>query len=446
MVADVPSETISFLHDAPPCTQEHFWPVESIEEIAFRQQLSSLPVDPSPSAFVPCDTVMHLFTDGSCKAPKIPHLRVALWGFCQADLHTETFNPIASGLVKGPCHTTLRGEITAAIEAIKYGIRCDKPFYVWTDNQTLYNRLKCIMFDQVFHITVKRKDHDLWQTLADVTKIALRRHLFQHVVKVASHQDTARLHCPIVRWSAAGNEAADKVAEAAWLALSPQLRALWHTAYDKYMHRLQSVRRLWKHVVQIGKFHIGSKPQFHDQASEAWQSHLGRLNPVEAQPSLMPFPDSRPETTWAIRDCETTLWAWLQAFSGRSGGEPVWLSSYQLLVHFQATTGQVGFRYENSKNRWFPIESSEDDFDFNRTAAWLIALVKKFAHVHQLSCVVQSQVPVGHTFRMWCRCILLKVPLDVVRKIQGRFDDIGIKHASSVGPLKYLPADLTPFP
>eukprot|EP00438_Fugacium_kawagutii_P035284 Skav234848 [mRNA] locus=scaffold1355:126832:128442:+ [translate_table: standard] len=355
---------------------------------------------------------MHLFTDGSCKYPHIPPLRMAAWGFCQANLQEYNFEPIDAGILPGPYHTALRGEITAVIEALRYGIRSQRKFYVWTDNQIVHDKVLRFLFRGFHPFSPKKKDHDLWNQLGSLISIAVGNQLFQHIVKVSSHQDIELLTSAVAQWAAAGNHAADNVAESAWQQLPGDVRRVWADAAAARQQRLQHMRVLLRHCVDVGRFHLGRKELHHEDIAEQWQAVLDAPRSVQNPPSLIPLPEIQPPTSFSTRDCETVLWDWLRHFDGSQGGEAYWFSSYQLMLHFHATMKVRGFRYEYSQNRWKVLDTSDESFDFVRASAWLVALLKKYTVIHNLPFTAQSQLPIGNTFRFWSRCILLKADLE----------------------------------
>jgi ribonuclease HI len=108
---------------------------------------------------------LHLFVDGSCTEPERPALRVATWGLCVANLPNQGFSPVGSGGVPGLYQTVLRGEITGAIAAFKFGLSRGAPFSIWTDNALVHKRIKEYATQGKAVLNGKRNDHDLWMTL-----------------------------------------------------------------------------------------------------------------------------------------------------------------------------------------------------------------------------------------------------------------------------------------
>lgn len=73
----------------------------------------------------------------------------------------------------------------------------------------------------------------------------------------------------------------------------------------------------------------------------------------------------------------------------------MWLSSYQLLIHYQSNTGKLGVHYNRSNRTWDDGEEFErlEGYDFTRFAAWLIAATKAFAKLLELPISIQPRLP-----------------------------------------------------
>ena len=149
--------------------------------------------------------MLHLFTDGSAIDPQSRHLRVASCSVCLADLPHMEFPPVAVGGVPGLIQTVLRAETTAAISAFKFALFQQKPFFIWTDCQVVFDRIQAMVQNDNFGIPSRQKDHDLWNELQSLVFRGCRGRLFQRVLKISSHQDHQG-------FSISGNEAADRAA------------------------------------------------------------------------------------------------------------------------------------------------------------------------------------------------------------------------------------------
>eukprot|EP00438_Fugacium_kawagutii_P020622 Skav221403 [mRNA] locus=scaffold1352:67100:76744:+ [translate_table: standard] len=166
---------------------------------------------------VPAATIepWQLFVDGACQHPKEPVLRLGTWGVVCADLSSDTFSAVASGLLPGMLHTALRAEIYAAWVAVRTALSANHKFMLWTDNQVVYDRIWGWLHFHGKTIGPSSKDCDLWQPLRQAVKAAHRRCLFLHVIKVRSHENAAAYTDHLEQWVIRGNAAADHLAEQA---------------------------------------------------------------------------------------------------------------------------------------------------------------------------------------------------------------------------------------
>ena len=138
-------------------------------------------------------------------SPFKAHVAPALWGVVCADIQgpDSCFHEVAKGPVPGLLQTIFGAEAHAAAAALRMGKRLGKPFWIWVDNQLVFNILKSCLVHQPPEVTAHEKDHDLNQLLVDLALSSLSRGGWQDVVKVTSHQGA---------WAFSGNEAADRCA------------------------------------------------------------------------------------------------------------------------------------------------------------------------------------------------------------------------------------------
>ena len=120
----------------PPSTFNHGWIPKPAALEAFRDARNHL-TDTTGEFNFPdrLPKILELFPDGSCLKPSEKIARLASWGVTLACPQSEVeFQPVANGLVTGLVHTITRAEITAAIAAIKFAIRCQQKFRLWIEN------------------------------------------------------------------------------------------------------------------------------------------------------------------------------------------------------------------------------------------------------------------------------------------------------------------------
>lgn len=137
--------------------------------------------------------------------------------------------------------TVLRGEITAAIAACRYGLSVKQKFSIWTDNSLVHKRLRSFLRHDTKPPKAKHNDHDLWNELFRLVQRAKAGCLIQHVVKVTSHQ-TQDFSETIEDWARRGNDHADRIAGMALYQLPTKLqccRACIRSSMDKRQHACQ---------------------------------------------------------------------------------------------------------------------------------------------------------------------------------------------------------------
>ena len=131
-----------------------------------------------------------LFVDGSCIRPTCPYTRVAGWSLIAADpSDTDTWWPIAQGVVPGWRQTSSRAEILAAISALRFAIRQGSSVRIWSDNAQVVDTLTQALHDPE-SCRVHQKDQDLWHLLIALARTA-QASLVQ-ILKIASHQNLAQ--------------------------------------------------------------------------------------------------------------------------------------------------------------------------------------------------------------------------------------------------------------
>lgn len=210
-----PLQSFTRLDSLDPCTLEHGWFPHHPALEEFRRCLIEAP-DLSNTFLcqaLPLESI-HLFTDGSCLAPSSPTLRLASWGVVCANFQTPEpeFQEIAKGPLPGLLQTIFRAEAYAAVAALRFGNKNKKPFWIWVDNQLVFDILKSCIHRIPLDVTAQDKDHDLKQWLVELAETSLRAGWWQDVVKVSSHQDFTQIGSPVEAWAFAGNEAADRCA------------------------------------------------------------------------------------------------------------------------------------------------------------------------------------------------------------------------------------------
>jgi ribonuclease HI len=250
----------NFIMQQPKCTYLHGWFVETAEDKTFRQTLLSIPDTSGQFEHISnVPEVLHCFTDGSGHSPNQKTLRLVTWSVCVATFADHEFEPLAAGGLPGLLQTVLRGELTAAISACKAALAFNKPFYIWTDCQVVFDRIQQYAERHSTQPSPKQKDRDLWSNLFSLMQVCCHKNLFQKVLKVTSHQEETQFSHLVDAWAARGNDAADETAAEAF-ELLPQAVLVAHVKLKhKTALRYAACRALHTMFVDIGKRVVAEK-------------------------------------------------------------------------------------------------------------------------------------------------------------------------------------------
>eukprot|EP00435_Cladocopium_sp_Y103_P058608 s705_g20.t1 len=227
---------------ADPCLLNHGWLPQSSHWLFHRRNLDAV-LDTTDEVF-PCrveEFVMYhdLFLDGSCMRPHDKYLRVASWAVVLWTGHE--FTPLLQGVVPGRRQTSMRGELLAAIAAVKFAARSQRPCRLWVDNKNVVDGLRALLANPDTDFS-KKKDADLWRFLAQQLRVA--GPLVVQVFKVQAHADADKQDSPLDTWAVRGNQAADKAAEAA----RNHLTSSFWTRWDNLRQDLERWRRLGRQI------------------------------------------------------------------------------------------------------------------------------------------------------------------------------------------------------
>ena len=409
-------EACSWLREEPSCFVLRGWVVEHPSQIAFRRSLFDIQdetakielPDPLP------DGTLNFFTDGSCTDPVTPCLRLGTWGCCLAMLPDDTFCTVGQGGISGGYHTTLRAEICAVICAFEAGLRANRPFTVWVDNASVYNKLLSFQTAGVTYARPRATNHDLWNRLAALAHVAISRRLFAYPVKVRSHEDRAQYPELVERWAIDGNAKADAAAEGA-VDLLPSHIAPLHRQAQARVARARRMRDVMRTLItRSGFLATSTTTDQNRQTEETWQSQIARPRSFEVTDlSLTPLP-----TTCDLPDNHSlgqhaqVIFDWLCTVSRGSNVTPMWLSSHHMLIHFQGTTRLMEFRFNQRNNKWDALDAGEDSaMAFHKVANAFQAAIKCLAVGLGLPYHPQQRLPEGSVYRCWINCLL--VPMDV---------------------------------
>lgn len=235
--------------------------------------------------------------------------------------------------------------------------------------------------------------------------------LFQGVVKVFSHQDLSLFSSDIELWAIAGNETADKAAALALQNLPAHFLATWEQCKRDRREQLQVRDALQQHFIAIGTACLDSKQAQRELVDQQWEEFVPPT--CGDGDEFLSFTSLPAEVTLpvghALEQVSGDLLRWLRHITTLPDRQPIWVSSYQLLVHFQQWSGQTVFCYDLQTKTWSDSAASvrEFGFDFLKSAGWLQAVLKQFANTFDLRYFPEARVPHGSIFRCWTRCLLI---------------------------------------
>ena len=431
----LPEQASLDLQAMPSCTRLHGWMVEDATDRQFRHSLLTIPdltAEFLPMQFDP--DVLYLFIDGSCTEPHRPSLRVATWGLCAANLPSQGFSPVASGGVPGLYQTVLRGEITGAIAAFRFGLSMRRAFSVWTDNALVHRRIREFADPRHPAPSGKQNDHDLWSTLHCLVVQAVDQQMFQFVVKVTSHQ-TEGMSDTVEEWARQGNECADRLAAMALHQLPFEVRVLQTKLTNQANRRHFACKHFHAMLVQFGLRCVETKTAVAHEDGGRWEDARKLQEEEESKLSLRGFQtDTEVPPSQRLGACAQVLHQWLARLLDTEDSVPMWLSSYQLYAHYRMATGHVGFCYHTGSRTWNTAEEyiHEHGFNFPRLAAWFQAILKEYAKHCQLECVAVPKLPWGSVFKTYQRCLLIRASPRDFAAVDDAFRRTGIAHVQSV--------------
>eukprot|EP00438_Fugacium_kawagutii_P035970 Skav227576 [mRNA] locus=scaffold517:31608:33188:- [translate_table: standard] len=433
-------ELLCHLDQLPDCQKMHGWSVEPPIFQDLRKQFCFLPDLTHSFHVTPPDTLpMNLFIDGSCVMPEDPVLRVATWAVVVADLQHESFPIVASGPVIGNFHTILRAELHAAIVAIRFALAMKHPFFLWTDNQVVYDRIRC--HDHEHEVDCCDKDHDLWGKLAVLLNKSKGRDLFRGVVKVYSHQDVSKFSDIVEVWAIAGNDQADRAAALAFHQLPSTFLHLWERCRTARLEQFRLREILHSHFLAVGNACLETKTTQRQTVDLQWDEalHAPRDQSLDKEsfvdlPQELQLPEGHP-----LEEVGEDLFRWLLHLRSL-GDDLIWVTSYQMLLHYQRWGDKPGCVYDVKRKRWHSADNHvrEQGFSFLKCSGWFQAALKRVAEYLEVSYHAEVRVPHGFAFRCWTNCVLIRTSEHV-------FDDIDQLLVQN-GPVKSVRKALANMP
>ena len=427
----IPKAVFMQLDSLDKCTLEHGWFTTPEAFVDFQHLLSQ--TQDFSNTFVSVDNPgdnVHLFTDGSCLSPEIPTLRLASWGVVSAQFNGETpsFQPIAQGPLPGLLQTIFRAEAYAALAAIRYGNLSGKPYWIWVDNQLVFDILKGCILRRIVPIQAQDKDHDLRQQLIDEAINAIHIGHWQDIIKVVSHQDRTLISSLVEDWAIQGNDAADRCAARGRTFFPDGTLKVWEYLMDQRTKTRQLRTALHGHFIRVGAKAVSCKNELRSKEAKRWAvvdniesaANIGDVEHAETDTVPMSLLVADPTTTVfpvSLGSVAHEIYNWLWNTTHAPEGIESWVSSHQLLLIYQQTTNHIGVYKDRSMGTWRNIQHSDlddYDFDFCKMASEFSSYVRAIVKASGGQIQTSKRRPSGVSYRRWLCCFHFYIPAALI--------------------------------
>eukprot|EP00438_Fugacium_kawagutii_P035576 Skav200694 [mRNA] locus=scaffold343:58478:63264:- [translate_table: standard] len=376
---------------------------------------------------------VHFFVDGGCLHSKTPALRLGTWAVAFANLHCDSFEVFAQGFTPGRFQTAMRSEITAMDEAFRAGIQLKRNFSVWTDNQTVFDRINRWIRKGGPPLSSRARNADLWNSLRRHVLVALQLDLLQAVCKVRSHQDPQLYSDLVERWALRGNNFVDKMTADVQQSMPSRLRELLEKKQKELQKRDAMRKHLHSHMYLVGARAVACRE--HRQTPLPGACNTDTTEMLDHQSSVEPLPATLADIRLPpnVAQHGQQILDWLKQLQHGERRHNVWLSSYQLFAHYQFTTGNIGVMYDTKVRRYVQLLDSEaGPYSFVRGASWFTGLLKCTCLHMGLPYIVEYKAPAGVTILGWHRCLLIRVSDEVIRSIDTLFSSAGVRQVKKI--------------
>ena len=385
-----------------PATYNHGWFPLPASVHKFHNALTR--VDPFPPTEIihrnPETCHLHFFTNGACRFPEDPYLRLCSWGVVVVDSHTPGATlPIANGILHGLCQTIARAELKAVLEALNAAWRHQCPFSIWCDSQIVVDKLRYI-HQNLHHIWPgKIKNHDLLNSIASMLR-QVSPHL-KYINKVSSHQDLRQADDDIDDWCFRCNYQADSLAEQAFTA-DPELQALHAQAAADIAHARTLRDAFHKQLVAVG---LLSVTKIQKLSSAPTNRAPGPTPPpIQMQPWILdngtPCPNTFEISTYAA------LLTWNRTSHNPDGVVQAW-SWWELYIDVCVYIPAFAPAYNYKSLRWYNDNMPTAPF-LKRTKSFA-RYVSKFSHHLGIELPSRIANPQSSHIAFWTKCLPVQV-------------------------------------
>lgn len=361
--AKIPSHVFNQFSEQPECMMQHGWCQESPHRLSLACKLLQLPDLTRDFHTEPTGALHHhLFTDGSCLSSHCQELRVATWGVVIASLEDDNFRPVSQGPLQGLYQTIFRAEATAFISACRYLLCFKIKGWIWSDNQQLVDYVNLVL-KGCPPPSPKEPDHDVLESVRQLTMQAFDRQFLQGIVKVRSHESLDAYDDVVQQWVIRGNDAADKCAADARQGFD-EFFGIWQALTNDLQNSADLCNHVHMHFVRVGLTAVQQKAQLRQDVAQQWAKENGddevQLEVSDTDISwatVAQVPDDFSSEFFGVS--VGAVIKWLQGLTSSPDSVLQWVTTYQLLVDFQVQSGLNGMRYIQADQRWCSISDWE---------------------------------------------------------------------------------------
>ena len=374
--------TLSVVSSMPEVSSVHGWTLDSPFADVWRAYLVSLPASvPELVGVPPTDTIVDVFTDGSCHWPTEPDYRVAAFSVVLApalcfDNPPGRFQILAASPLAGLIQTAYRAELMAFLTAISYAARYGWFVRVWMDCQSVITKYWKLV-QMGLRLKPSSQHADLWGQILQIHNEVGSDRI--QVVKVPAHESAEVAESSFEQWVVQGNSTADIAAKQANLAREPVVWRVWerharaiHT--NRYLG--QSIR---EHIVRVA--HLWA------QSGEIEDAPRGQYSMYGSGARL-------PQLTWPLTDPLQLVGTRFVKYFGNDFANVVtqwfnelwstqfpvrWVTYLQLFVIFQLQLGEVGVAKVNGQ--WIRFSqcpgSTPEQYHTRQLAKWFRLMLQQ---------------------------------------------------------------------
>jgi len=420
-------------HTWPKCMQCHGWLPRSSDLLKLRKKLLCVP-DTSDKFSTPAlvDSALSfvdLFMDGACIHPTEKDTRLATWGVVQWT--GQTFWPVSHGVVPGLKQTSLRGELMAALSALKYCVFLGKPCRLWFDNENVYATLKA--WTDGAEVSWRHKpDADLWHQL--LVQFSHAQPFLSMVLKVQAHAQTQQQESVLDEWAVQGNSAADALAAQARSDLPTEFWELHKAVRQHNQNMFNLGTQIHNMFVQIALRARNStvpdelaQPCFETPCQVAVDPGVLALSAISTE--ALPQKLQTEETPHVL--------AWLRTLLDTTHGV-MWVSFHQLLLDYQRCTQRWG---PFSTGKQWANRPPNHEYEYKIQVQWFSRFLQYMSRAIEVPLHTEQRKPSSMAITFWCGAIQVAIAQNRLDEADNHFK----RHACSL-PARQIQRDLAGMP